>query len=113
MANFEKLYGEPLEHLDSTRVSIADLDLILSNERDVKRAQGELFVLKDRKHGRYHFANGDHFELPKRNDYVILMSMLFGSCQWTVFVVRSCTLIFVLSPILVILIPVSLTFSLL
>lgn len=74
-ADFEKLYGEPLHHLESTTVTIPELDLVLNEQREVKRPEGQEFILKDRKQGRFYVASPEgRFVLPKKNDYVILMS---------------------------------------
>jgi hypothetical protein len=74
-SEFEKKYGESLITLNETNtLTIAEIDELIQKEREVKRADGEHFVLLDRKQGHYHFAVNGVFTLPKKNELVILIS---------------------------------------
>jgi hypothetical protein len=81
-SEFEKKYGESLAVFQHTNVfKIAEFDALIQKEREVTRAEGEQFVLQDRKNGFYYFAAEDGtFTLPKKNDYVIFLSTLSDMC---------------------------------
>jgi len=74
MANFETLYGTKLVVHPTSTITVAEIDALIKEHREVVRTAEEIVVLKDKKDNHYFAVNDTFTGLPHNTDIVILLS---------------------------------------